>query len=252
MSTLKNHDIINPDIGHCVMRKNSYLSIGRSVEQNATSDRFMAKLTELTNRSFGHDGSSSTNDDGVVRVIGNPNFKLLLPLEFNLLYIAGVIDSRNKSSSFGLAADKLEEDDEFSDDMRQLYMAYDGIGTDEIALYFNSMTIADKPGYRAGELQLGLNPDPENELAPFLVREAQVCSRGLLRVAPRITQIQAPHVNTVPLLKLSRDVPDDQITDFAGRLEEILPVRLTLGELTIDGVDRRSRSISAQNIQHKL
>jgi len=234
------------------MKNYSHLSIDRPVLEDASSTRLTAKLSGLATEILGHDNAAATDSDGSVRVVGNPNFRLLLPLHFNLLYRSGLTDSRNKASSFGIAADKLENSQEFYDELIAVYAMYDGIGPEEVALYFDAVAGGDKPGYKVGETQIDLLPSLEQPEAGFLARESQVCSRGLFRVASRIAQIQSPHINSVPLIRLDPELADEDVGKFIKEVKRILPVRLSLGELSIDGLDRRSRAINPQRLGTRL
>ncbi len=234
------------------MRNYSYLSIDRPVVEDASSNRFTAKLNDLASEILGHDNASVTNSGGSMRVVGNNRFRLLTPLQLNLLYRSGMTDSRNKASSFGMAADKLENDDEFSHELIDLYAKYDGIGPNEVPLFFDSLALGDKPGYKLGETQIDLLPSIEQTETGFLAREAQVCSRGFTKVDSRIAQVQSPQFNAVPLLRLEPGLSDAAVERLSQEIKRILPIRLTLGELSIDGVDRRSRAINPQRFGNRL
>ena len=229
------------------MRNHSHLSIDRPVHSNDTSRRFTAKLEDLALTTLGHDGSSIAGRPGEIqRTIGNPRHRLLAPLLFNLVYKAGIVDGRNKRSSFGLASDQLEESEEFRTNLRQLYRQYDGIDPHHLGLYFDTLAFGDKPGYETGELQMILLPSAESLEAGILARESQVCLRGLQEVAPLITRIEGATVSGIPIIRLRPDFDPDKLATFVEKCKkELLPVRLELDAITIEGIDRRSNKLAS-------
>lgn len=212
------------------------------------ADKLTAKIYHYANEAFGHDGSSIVADGNLYKSVGNPLFSVLRPLQCNLLYRAGVIDGRNKASSFCGAQERLERIYKLEDKLEALHQKYDGIDPNRLDAWFDLPVLGSKPGYDIGESQLFMpliqGEDEQGvEVAGLLLEEAQICATGLAEVAPRVGSPQAPLFPGIPLVRIFADCPAERRGVFVEKIRAsgAFPVRLTLGDFSIDASDRAIR-----------
>lgn len=207
------------------------------------ADKLTAKIYHYANEAFGHDGSSIVAEGMHDMSVGNPLFSVLRPLQCNLLYRAGVIDARNKASSFRGAQERLERIYGLEKKLKALHLKYDGIDASGFDAWFDVPVLGSKPGYEVGESQLFMPLRQESLEAGLILEEAQICATGLAEAAPRVGSPEGPLFPGIPLVRIFADRPTEGREIFIEKLRAsgMFPVRLTLGDISIDASDRATR-----------